>query len=452
MDGDTPDLSGGAGGGPGSGAGAGAGGSGAGGPGLGAGAGGAGSAGGIGAGGAAAGSQLLPILIVGGLSGIVAMGGLIALNVVPVHSGGSGASPRGLVLVACPDTGPVLAVIDPGQKLLVTGRSADGSWLQVYLPGPALPYAWAPAGELQPNGDTSTLPVAACDIAAASPSGTPIVATASPSQSAPPSPSPSAPPVANTGPTLTKLASTGGTIFLPKANCTQTPRSLSISVSATDPEGVGAVDLFWRLPGQSYTKRSMSHGAGNTWAIQLFAETDIKTTGTVSYFIQATDASPAKLTRRTPTADTTFTVKKCDIPPVVDGFKIYTPGQSGGVIFVKRGGTSSAEGECATHPSSSNYIQLTGSGTDADDAIVKMVFRYRPYGTTTYKVLTLVSTSAGGFTGKLYAKEFKQLPDKPSGVYAFDGYFLATDKSGRSSVRYPELPFTMDLTEKSCWP
>ena len=133
-----------------------------------------------------AGSHIAPILIAGGLTGILAMGALIATNVVPVHSGGSGASPRGLVLVACPGSGPVLAVIEPGQRLLVTGRSDDGTWLQVYLPGPGLTSAWAPARELQPSGDPNTLPVAGCNLAVASPTGTPIVAEVTPTPDARP--------------------------------------------------------------------------------------------------------------------------------------------------------------------------------------------------------------------------------------------------------------------------
>src|SRR5260221_142550 len=80
VSGETPDLSGGIGGGvgPGGGSGAagvGAGGAGAGGAGAGAGAGGAGGLGGI------AGSQIVPILIAGGLSGVIAMAALIATNI-----------------------------------------------------------------------------------------------------------------------------------------------------------------------------------------------------------------------------------------------------------------------------------------------------------------------------------------------------------------------------------
>ncbi len=181
VSGETPDLSGGMGGGAGPG---------------GSSAAGAGSAGGSGAGGfgGIAGSHLAPILIAGGLTGVLAMGALIATNIVPVHSGGSGASPRGLVLVACPGSGPVLAVIEPGQRLLVTGRSDDGTWLQVYLPGPGLTSAWAPARELQPSGDPNSLPVASCNVAVASPTGTPIVAEVTPSPTPTPTPTPTPPP------------------------------------------------------------------------------------------------------------------------------------------------------------------------------------------------------------------------------------------------------------------
>jgi hypothetical protein len=452
VSGETPDLSGGIGGGAGPGGGSaaggvGAGGSGVGGAGAGAGAG-AGGAGGIGG---IAGSQLVPILIAGGLSGVIAMGALIALNVVPVHSGGSGASPRGLVLVACPASGPVLAVVDPGQKLLVTGRSSDGAWLQVYLPGPALPYAWAPASELQPSGDTGTLPVASCEVAAASPSATPIVAIVSPTPTATPTPTPTptptATPVANEGPKLVGLARTSGTIYLAKAGCTQSPGSVAISVSASDPDGVSSVDLYWRLPGGAYTKRPMSHGAGSTWAVQLFAKTDFKTTGIVSYYVRATDASPGKVSRRTPTVDATFTVTKCDIPPTVTDFSLQ-PGQSGNTfLYVRLKAAAVGLPACPTSVAL-NEVRILGYATDPDDAIAKIVFWYTPFGGTRQS-LTLSRTGSGPFAAYLTNKKFSKLP--PGGKQVASGYLVATDAAGRTSPRWPPGG-SINIVEQPCYP
>jgi hypothetical protein len=401
-------------------------------------------AGGVGAGGAgagvvgpgglggvsgAAGSRILPILIAGGLTGVIAMAALVALSVVPVHSGGSGASPRGLVLVACPGSGPVLAVIDPGQKLLLTGRSSDGSWLQVYLPGPALPYAWVPAGELQASGDTSGLPVAGCEVAAASPS-------------ARPTPTPT--PVANTGPRLGAPVESSDTIFLPSpaTGCTQPPGSVTISVTASDPEGVSSVSLFWKVPGSSYTRTPMSHGPGTTWSAQLYALTDIRTTGTVSYYVLAVDASASKLERRMPASDATFVVRKCDLPPTVTDLSFKGP--SGYVIKVPMSGGAPCP------PKQANSITIVAYATDPDDAITRMVFYYTPFTTGTSKVahLTLQPTNVGGtFTGTLYNADFPTLPD--AGPYAVPWYLVAIDAAGRTSPKLgpPQGPV---LQERSC--
>jgi hypothetical protein len=357
-----------------------------------------------------------------------------------VHSGGSGASPRGLVLVACPASGPVLAVVDPGQKLLLTGRSADGAWLRVYLPGPALSYAWAPASELQASGDTSRLPVAGCEVAAASPSGPPIVAPASPlgSPSAEPSPTPT--PIANTGPRLGTPVETSDTIYLPSpaTGCTQPPGSVTISVTASDPDGVSSVSLFWKVSGGSYVQVPMSHGAGTTWSVQLYGLTDIKTTGTVSYYVLAADDSAAKLERRMPASDATLVVKKCDLPPKVSDSAV----PSGPIKVPVAGG-----GPCPADPK--NYIFITAFATDPDDAVAEIVFYYTPYPTNSSKLehLTLAKTSTPGlFTGKLYNTNFPKLPK--AGTYNTSPWYLvAIDAAGRSSPKYTQ---GASLQEQQC--
>ena len=73
-----------------------------------------------------------------------------------------------LAIVACPDSGPLLALADPGQSMLVTGRSADGAWLRVHVPGPVGNHGWAPAAALQVDGDVDELPTVACGVEPAS--------------------------------------------------------------------------------------------------------------------------------------------------------------------------------------------------------------------------------------------------------------------------------------------
>ena len=70
-------------------------------------------------------------------------------------------------LLACPGTGAVLARIPAGQNLLVTGRSADGTWLQVYVGEPGVDRAWAPATSLRLQAAVDALPVSGCDTSTA---------------------------------------------------------------------------------------------------------------------------------------------------------------------------------------------------------------------------------------------------------------------------------------------
>jgi hypothetical protein len=67
-----------------------------------------------------------------------------------------------LAIVACPDSGALLALAEPGQQMLVTGRSADGAWLRVHVPGPVGNQGWAPAEALQVDGDLEELPTVRC--------------------------------------------------------------------------------------------------------------------------------------------------------------------------------------------------------------------------------------------------------------------------------------------------
>jgi len=129
------------------------------------------------------------VLAAGGLTGVLAMSALIANEMVPVHDSTPAAeSVPELAVVACPDSGPVLALADSGQRMLVTGRSADGAWFRVHVPGPVGQHGWAPAPALTVDGDSETLPIVACGsepTASASPT-----ATATPTASPTPSPTP----------------------------------------------------------------------------------------------------------------------------------------------------------------------------------------------------------------------------------------------------------------------
>jgi hypothetical protein len=134
-------------------------------------------------------------LAAGGLSGVVAM-----------------------ALVDCPGSGSVVAAAQPGDQMLVTGRSADGAWLRVYVPGPASD-GWVPASTINLLADGSALPLAGCVEAAVVPP-TAVPATLAPTATAPPTAiptattKPTARPTATPAPTPTPTPSQVAPLFV----------------------------------------------------------------------------------------------------------------------------------------------------------------------------------------------------------------------------------------------
>src|ERR1041385_3064810 len=76
-------------------------------------------------------------------------------------------SPSTVALLSCPGSGPELARVPSGETLLITARSLDGHWLEVYLGQPGIERAWAPANELQLEAIADGLPVDSCNSAVA---------------------------------------------------------------------------------------------------------------------------------------------------------------------------------------------------------------------------------------------------------------------------------------------
>jgi len=118
----------------------------------------------LGGGGLLAGKSLA-VLGAGLLAGATFGGVLVATGAVNPGTPQGGAAPgggSGLELVPCPDQGPVIGTIPRNQQVLVTAKSADGGWLQLYWPAPGIERAWTKAGPLKLEGDAASLPVAAC--------------------------------------------------------------------------------------------------------------------------------------------------------------------------------------------------------------------------------------------------------------------------------------------------
>ncbi len=281
-------------------------------------------------------------LLVGTLGG----GALVAAGVTRPAGTDAGApstpEPPAVALVSCPGSGAVLERVPAGQALLVTGRSADGGWLQVYLPEPGIDRAWVPAEVLRLQGDASAVPVADC---AAPPSATPLVAAATappseaPTASPPPTPSPSviataAPtgtpqatptrtpkpsqtPAPNAGPpALATLKGTPATIATGETSyCPDDPRVTTITVSATDPDGVASVTLHFKPPGApAYLTRAMAKAAASDrWSVTVSTAADaIAKAGKLNYYVTSADAAATPKTARLPASGAlSLTVKAC---------------------------------------------------------------------------------------------------------------------------------------------
>ena len=147
------------------------------------------------------GAGLLTGAIVGS---VLVASGAIPLEPAPVAS-------SNVTLLACPGFGPAVAEVPSGQTMLVTARSEDGNWLEVYVGTPAVDRAWAPASALQLQAAVTGLPVGGCESSVTAPPLPTDEPTASPEPSVvatvlptvEPTPSPGASPTPSPKPTPT---------------------------------------------------------------------------------------------------------------------------------------------------------------------------------------------------------------------------------------------------------
>ena len=276
--------------------------------------------------GAAGGSGLfsgpsLAVLGAGLLAGAVGGGALVATGTVDISRAGSGGGTAsggpGLELLPCPGQGPVIGSIPRNQQVLVTGRSADGGWLQLYWPAPGIESAWTKAGPLQLEGDAASLPVAACE-APPTPSPRPTVeptasptASPTPTPTAPPTPSPS--PAANQAPKLSGLAASTASISFDQGSyCANAPKSVTISVNASDADGLASVTLRYKPPGaSSYLEKAMTLSGGRYSATLDTTADNLKKAGSLLYYVRARDNADNQKSSRIPKSSASLSVKVC---------------------------------------------------------------------------------------------------------------------------------------------
>ena len=103
----------------------------------------------------------LQAVAAGLLTGAVIGSTMVASGILPLEP--QREDPKFVALLACPGGGPELARVPAGQQLLITARSEDGAWLEVYIGEPGVEFAWAPAPALRAASALDALPISACD-------------------------------------------------------------------------------------------------------------------------------------------------------------------------------------------------------------------------------------------------------------------------------------------------
>jgi hypothetical protein len=281
-------------------------------------------------------------LVVGGLSGIIATSVLIAAGIVGL-SDTPPPSPSQLALVGCPGSGSVVAVAQPGEQMLVTGRSTDGAWYRIYLPGPVAGEGWVRTDSIELLADGGALPVGTCgEVAAATgipaspspsptvaPSATPTVAPPSTSATALPTPTPTptaavaatatAAPTPNVGPVFSaQPAASLATIAFKPFGTGSCATSTAVTTAASDPDGIAQIQLWVKRPGAASFTR-LAHDfvrTGSTWSNSIDATRDgIAVAGTLSYYGVAIDSKGASTTSKAKT----LKVIRCDTEASING-------------------------------------------------------------------------------------------------------------------------------------
>lgn len=241
-----------------------------------------------------------------------------------------------VAFTACPGGGPIGAFLD-GDRVLATGRSDDGAWIEVRSPAEADDPAWIPATAVRPDGSFDDLPASGCDTETPledtrddAPNGpTPTTTTMLP---APPpagedpqrvatdpaddtstgeatpddGPSdeatdePADEPTDESAPEIGAASADPGVIWEDGPVCDGKPRTASVSAEISDDTGVGSATLTWSV-GNEEGEIAMER-SGATWSatVGAFAEDTIRygTSEPVVLTISATDEAGNTSSRR----------------------------------------------------------------------------------------------------------------------------------------------------------
>jgi hypothetical protein len=267
------------------------------------------------------------------VAAVVVVGGIVAGSLGGAYAAGAFAAtsavPKGeLAIYPCPGQGPALTTIQGGQKLLATGRTADGTWLRIHYPLPGRTEAWVQGSPLTVQGAVESLPVATCqsELALASPDAAPgpsltVVVNNSPSPAPTPeptptptpsptpkptpkptprptptpSPTPKPTPKPNRGPAINQLKATPALVQRPQCTQFQYPTQTVISARITDQDGVKYAVLRYQpttTPGggpiaEQATEMTSPNNDGNYYATIAIQKN--WGTGAYTFWVVATD-------------------------------------------------------------------------------------------------------------------------------------------------------------------
>ena len=240
------------------------------------------------------------VLAAGVATGVVAGTIGVGTGVIPVTD----PAPHLVALFECPDSGRVVRNLPPNQSVLVTARSADGAWLQIYLGEAGTERGWARAASLQLKSAPDSLPIADCTLTAApaaslelpsglsspipsgapslqptvAPSGVPGTVAPSPSTSPKPTktpgptrtPKPTATPL--TGPVLSNMSIYGGQqdpdgTWRITYGCSDAVNYFAFTIDAADPDRPAEVLVYYKPSGGTTYSDPLTDedGLGGLW-------------------------------------------------------------------------------------------------------------------------------------------------------------------------------------------
>jgi hypothetical protein len=370
------------------------------------------------------GPQIAAIVVAGGLVVGAIGGGVFAGGA----SGPQGSSSATLSIYPCPDTGPALATVPSGQQFLVTGKNADASWVRIHYPLPGHTEAWVTAGPLEFDGSLDSVPVVPCAPLVAGPGssagpGPTLTALQANSPSPPPSPSSVPTPSPDGGPTIGRITFGNQLAGGPQRYCQRAPRTVTISVRATDRTDVASVTLSYRKPGAAdfATKPMARVPGGDTWRATLATDADgIAGPGSLRFFVSATDSDPTPHTTRIPTK--TIDVVEC--------------ANEGPTLASLRAAPASVFTNPGACPSKAETTAITVNATDVDD-VASVTLHYRLPGDGSFRDAKMARN------GDRWRATVTPADQRPNADGKASFYVVAEDGLGKTR-RSPTQAFSID--------